>query len=1014
MTFPVGEAMTIAVRAYASKIDAITYTKPSQAPTRKTPSPSEWTLIFDTETTTDPAQTLRFGTYQVRKNGELEESGFFYNPDAMRTDELERLHDYAISHGLRCITVREFVDDIFYGVGYAYRATIVGFNLPFDISRLALDHAPARSSKHNKIMRGGFTFKLSENPDFPRVQIKNISSRDAFIQFAAPRGQRTSRGCRKKKRFQSVRRGFFMDAKTFAAALTSQSHTLASLAKALGVSAQKHDTEEHGRSLTNAYIEYALQDSQTTWECIDRLKSLYAMHGLTLTETHKIHSEASIGKAYLREMGVQPWRKLQPDFPENLLGSIMSAYYGGRSEVHIRKTSVQVLYCDFLSMYPTVCTLMGLWRFVTAHGMQWADSTEATRQFIDTATIDDLQQQDTWRKLTTLVQVLPEDDIFPVRAKYGGDAQYTIGTNYVTSPTPLWYTLADCLASKMLTGHAPKIVQAITFEPKGLQDGLRSVCVAGNSDYAVNPTEGDFFKRVIDLRREVKEKLKVCAPEEKSRLASQQLALKILANATSYGIFVELNVEEDKSAQPVRCYGHSGQPIHLQMKKFEAPGLFFHPLLAALITGAARLMLAITERLARDHGLDWAFCDTDSMALAKPTGMSQETFYEKARTVQEWFTPLNPYTRKSALFKIEDENYSQSDASILEPLYCYAVSSKRYALFNLDAKGRPRLRKASEHGLGHLLPPYEGERSDQTGGAKAWQADLWLEIIQAALKERHPDYSQFPNFQAPAVSRYGATTPPLLKWFKVFNQDKPYKEQVKPFNFLLALLPKHNCKPLKPVSSFVKDITQASAQCFDRETGEPIGADKLKTYQEALAQYHLHPETKFLNGDYLDQGKTDRRRVVVQSIQYIGKEANKWEEQYFTGLDEDAQIVYGASSESLGVIMRSIKKYGIRKMARAAKVSERQVHNIYHGKAIASEKALTKLLRAAAALDSTSASAQKLCKLIRSLLREKGVSVRQLSAQLGIDPSNLSKMLSGSRGCLAQLDEIYSAFKGAS
>ena len=29
----------------------------------------------------------------------------------------------------------------------------------------------------------------------------------------------------------------------------------------------------------------------------------------------------------------------------------MSAYYGGRSEVHIRKTSVQVFYCDFLSMY---------------------------------------------------------------------------------------------------------------------------------------------------------------------------------------------------------------------------------------------------------------------------------------------------------------------------------------------------------------------------------------------------------------------------------------------------------------------------------------------------------------------------------------------------------------------------------------------------------------------------------------------------------------------------------------
>src|SRR5690606_19200646 len=103
------------------------------------------------------------------------------------------------------------IEEIFYGVGYAYRASIVGFNLPFDISRLAIDHASARASRHNKIMRGGFSFKLSENPFHPRVQIKHVSSRDAFIQFAATKGQRTSRGSRNKGRFQPVRRGFFID-----------------------------------------------------------------------------------------------------------------------------------------------------------------------------------------------------------------------------------------------------------------------------------------------------------------------------------------------------------------------------------------------------------------------------------------------------------------------------------------------------------------------------------------------------------------------------------------------------------------------------------------------------------------------------------------------------------------------------------------------------------------------------------------------------------------------------------
>ena len=35
-------------------------------------------------------------------------------------------------------------------------------------------------------------------------------------------------------------------------------------------------------------------------------------------------------------------------------------------------------------------------------------------------------------------------------------------------------------------------------------------------------------------------------------------------------------------------------------------------------------MLAITERLVLDNGLDWAFCDTDSMAIAKPADMDEE------------------------------------------------------------------------------------------------------------------------------------------------------------------------------------------------------------------------------------------------------------------------------------------------------------------------------------------------------------------------------------------------------
>jgi hypothetical protein len=269
-----------------------------------------------------------------------------------------------------------------------------------------------------------------------------------------------------------VRRGFFVDVKTLAAALTSQSHSLDSLGRLLKIDHEKHATDEHGGPLSEAYLNYAMGDVQATWECFEVLRHRYHRHGLTETPVHRIYSEASLGKAYLKAMGIQPWRSQQPDFPPEMLGIIMSTYYGGRSEVHWRREAVPVLYCDFLSMYPTVCTLMGLWHMVIAEGIESTDATDWVRDCLQSIETAHVQDADFWTALPVLVQVVPEADIFPVRAKYGQDVSFTIGLNQLTSESPLWYTLADCIASKLLTGKAPHVVQAVRFTPKALQKGL--------------------------------------------------------------------------------------------------------------------------------------------------------------------------------------------------------------------------------------------------------------------------------------------------------------------------------------------------------------------------------------------------------------------------------------------------------------------------------------------------------------------------------------------------------------
>ena len=71
---------------------------------------------------------------------------------------------------------------------------------------------------------------------------------------------------------------------------------------------------------------------------------------------------------------------------------------------------------------------------------------------------------------------------------------------------------------------------------------------------------------------------------------------------------------------------------------------------------------------------------------------------------------------------------------------------------------------------------------------------------------------------------------------------------------------------LKPIAPYNRDIGEAAKQCFDREKGAPIDPSLLKTYRMALAQYHLSPESKFLNGQPFDRGLTRRRHVEAIAI----------------------------------------------------------------------------------------------------------------------------------------------------
>src|SRR5208282_2856861 len=133
--------------------------------------------------------------------------------------------------------------------------------------------------------------------------------------------------------------------------------------------------------------------------------------------------------------------------------------------------------------------------------------------------VERLRTRDVWGNLTALVQVRPNRDLFPVRTEYPGGDTLNIGLNYLSADEPQWFTLADVLASKVLTGKTPEIVRAVRFEPRGQQIGLMPIEIAGQ---IIDPANDDFYQRLIIHRNAIKAKLDNPNEADKPTLKSDE------------------------------------------------------------------------------------------------------------------------------------------------------------------------------------------------------------------------------------------------------------------------------------------------------------------------------------------------------------------------------------------------------------------------------------------------------------------------------------------------------------
>ncbi|MGA5128811.1 hypothetical protein ACPCTO_03290 [Streptomyces olivoreticuli] len=802
-------------------------------------------LVFDIETTTDTVQSLTFGCfriYELRANGTvlgLVEEGLIHDDDLPERDPkgyavlrtYATAHRAPVDHRVRTLAVAvgrlqlmprtEFVEHVLWRRAYRYRMGIVGFNLPFDLSRIAIGVAPARGF-HD----GGFSFKLWDRDHYrPRLLVKHLDSRKSFISWGTTP--------------QHHWRGVFIDCRTLAFGLSNRGHSLESACQAFGVPG-KAPVSGHG-VITSEYVDYCRQDVEATAGLYDALVKEFRGHPID-TEPHQVYSPATLVKGYFDAMGIEPlWGRTS--VPDELLGATMSTFYGGRAECRIRRQLTPVTVLDYTSMYPTVGHLMGLWDLITASDIVVEEIT------LDLSQVDITHclQPAHWREFAGIAQILPDQDIVPVRARYGPDDATNIGVNHFSAPEPKWYAIPDLVASRILTGKAPRILQAYRFRSTGRSPSLQPVSLLGR--IPISP-ERDFFKYAVEERQRVK--------ESDPKLAE---LLKTMANSGSYGIFAQVN--KKRMAKPVtaQLFYRDGV-VEQQTAVLEAPGKYFYPPLATLPTAGARLMLALLEAMVLEAGGYWAFMDTDSCAV---TGADPDAIIRR-------IDPLNPYDRALVphLLKREFDGYA------------YVISAKRYAL--LDDAGR--VVKTSQHGLGYLLSPTNRPRTD-------WIHELWSGVVHDGAQ---PDW-----LAAPAVMPYTVSSWTLYDSFRGLNDGKPYAEQVKPFNFMLigtvnerwngprdALL-------MAPYESAPRNVKT----WVDKHNPAASYVDPpLKTFRDVVNEYVTHPEYKFetLDGEQCGPhtvGYLRRQWVYAPATRVIGKESNTLEGPALFELDDIAPVLLG-------------------------------------------------------------------------------------------------------------------------
>ncbi|EQD27717.1 DNA-directed DNA polymerase B, partial [mine drainage metagenome] len=311
------------------------------------------------------------------------------------------------------------------------------------------------------------------------------------------------------------------------------------------------------------------------------------------------------------------------------------------------------------------------------------------------------------------------------------------------------------------------------------------------------------------------------------------------------GIFVEVN--RKRKAGEATIHGLNGDPFDTEETELEEPGVDYCPVLAAVLTSGAHLLLALVDSVVASAGGELVYCDTDSAFVTPP---------KIATEVAERFEALSPYSERVPLLKDEtEEKAPRKEYPVGSPDTAprfYGLSAKRYCLFATDKQGQPHVfrKSASDHGLGVF---------EASGNREEFVARVWEAILS-----KGPDA---PGLYAgtPATAPFSLSSPALLPRVRRLGP-------IRPFTFLTARF----LEPSPDLSEDRSELVAFVPTSDETARAELMALPRQRSWGSVLEAFVRHRDRKCL---FDADGRMVRRRVLVRKLKIVGlgKEANRIE-----------------------------------------------------------------------------------------------------------------------------------------